>query len=168
MSVDAGVDVTRLVHLIAWREVRVDAVDASGTRIVERDQNMLRGNVRRHMDRARRQPYRRTVLRQTAALRIDAQRGDVMLGADRARTWSTAAGRNIKITSRCVRPGILHARRQCDRLASGQPCTLYIDVPVRQIRPHVCVERDLWGCGLGGSQSGCGHAASDKCQKFRG
>ena len=65
MGEDAGVDRTRLLHLFARREVRVDAVDAHRARIVERDQNIRGWNVGADVDRAGRQPYRCTVRRQT-------------------------------------------------------------------------------------------------------
>ena len=80
MGKDAGVDRTRLLYLFAGREVRVDAIDVHRARIIERDQNIFRGNVRADVNRARRQPYRRTVRAQSATRRIDGKRGDVMLG----------------------------------------------------------------------------------------
>src|SRR5262249_21003144 len=100
MGEDAGVDRARLFYLFSWRKVLVDAVDAHRAWIVERDQNILRGNVRADVDGARRQPYRRTVRCQSATHRIDGKRGDVMLCPGRAITWSAAAGRNIKIAFR--------------------------------------------------------------------
>src|SRR4051812_18386796 len=45
MSVDARIDRTGLLHLVAKREILVDAIDAYRTRIVERDQDVLRRNV---------------------------------------------------------------------------------------------------------------------------
>ena len=111
MGEDPGVDGARLLHLFTGREVLVDAIDAQRARIVERYQDILRRDVRGHVDRARRQPYRCTVRRQSTTPRIDAERGDVMFSPGRAITWSAAAGRNIKIASRYVRPGVLHGRR---------------------------------------------------------
>ena len=43
---DAGVDRARLLHLLAGREVLVDAIDAQRARVVERDQDVLRRDVR--------------------------------------------------------------------------------------------------------------------------
>src|SRR5262245_5572821 len=54
---DAGVDWTGLSHLLTRREVFVDAIDAHGTRIVERYQDVLRRNVRAHVNGTRRQAY---------------------------------------------------------------------------------------------------------------
>src|SRR6202030_3024957 len=109
MGEDAGVDRARLLYFFAQRKVLVDTVDPHRARIVERYENIFRRNIRAHMDGARRQPYRRTVRRESASCRADAKRADVMLGTCRAITWSAAAGRNIKVASRYMRPGILHA-----------------------------------------------------------
>ena len=79
MGEDAGVDRSRLLYLFAWGEVRVDAIDAHCARIVERDENVLRRNVRADVNGARRQPYWRTVRRERATHRVDGKRGDVML-----------------------------------------------------------------------------------------
>ena len=92
------------------------------------------------------------------ARRIDAERGDVMLGPGRAITGSAAAGRDIQIASRCMRPGILHAGRQRDGLSLDQLRARDIHVIVRQIGPDVCIERDLSGRRLSGSQSGAATA----------
>ena len=165
MGEDAGVDRARLLHLFARREVLVDAVDAQRARIVERHQDVLRRNVRGHVDGARRQPYRLAVLGESAARRIDAERGDVMLGPGRAITGSAAAGRDIQIASRCMRPGILHARRQRDRFSLDQRRARDIDVVVREVGPDVGIERDLPGRLLGGSQSGRGDAAGGERQE---
>src|SRR4029077_4192649 len=80
MGEDTGVDGARLRHLFAGREVLVDAVDAHRARIVERDENIFRWNVRADMDGTCRQPYRCAVRRESATGRIDAKGGDVMLG----------------------------------------------------------------------------------------
>src|SRR5712672_1499485 len=107
MGEDGGVDGARLGHLFAWRKVLVDAVDPHRARIIERHQNILGGNVRTDVDRARRKTYRFAVRRQSATFGVDAKSGDVMLGTGRAITRSAAAARNIKISSRYMRPGIL-------------------------------------------------------------
>ena len=57
MGKDAGVDRSALHHLLARREVFVDAVDAKRTRIVERHQNVLGRNVRADVDGTGRQRY---------------------------------------------------------------------------------------------------------------
>jgi hypothetical protein len=64
-----------------------------------------------------------------------------------------------------MRPGILHARGQRNRLALDQLRARDIHVVVREIGPHVCVKRDFSGRRLGRSESRCGHAACDKGQK---
>ena len=162
MGVDAGVDGARLLDLVARREVLVDAVDAHGTRIVKCYQDILRRNVGAHVDGARRQPYRRTVRRQSATRRIDAERGYVMLGPGRRGTWCAAAGRHIKIASRCMRPAILHGRRQRDRRTLDQLRTRDIHVVMREIGSDICIERELVGRRLGRSQPGRGNAACNK------
>jgi hypothetical protein len=162
MGEDARVDGTRLLYLFSGREVRVDAVDAHRARIVEGNQNIRGWNVRADMDRTRRQRYRCTVRRQRASRRINGKCGEVMRGSLRAVAGGAAAGRYIEIASRRMRPGILHGGRQCDRLTLRQlrGCDTY--VVMREIGAHVCVERDLLGVRLGGSESRCGHAACDK------
>ena len=162
MGEDAGVGRARLLYLFAGREVRVDAVDAHRARIVERDENIFRRNVRADVNRAGRQPYRRTVRCQSATRGIDGKCGDVMLGPSRTVTWGAAAARDIEIASRCMRPGILHGRRERDRLTLDQLSTRDIDVVMCEIGAHACIERDFLRRRLGGSQSRCGHAACDK------
>ncbi len=162
MGEDAGVDGARLGHLFARRKVLVDAVDAHRARIIERHQNILGGNIRADVDRARRKAYRFAVRRQSATFGIDAKSGDVMLGAGRAITRSAAAGRNIKIAPRRMRPGILHARGQRDLRALDQLRARDIYIVMREIGSDICIERGLLRRLLGGSQSRCGHAACDK------
>jgi hypothetical protein len=137
MGEDAGVDRARLLYFFAQRKVLVDAVDPHRARIVERYENIFRRNVGTDVDGARRQPYRRTVRRESATRRVDAKRGDVMLGPGRAITWSAAAGRNIKVASRYMRPSILHAGRQGDRRLLDQFRTRDIDIVMRQVGADV-------------------------------
>src|SRR6516162_4335230 len=115
------------------------------------------------MDRTRWQPYRCTVRRQRAVLRINGERGDVMLGPRRAVTRSAAAGRNVKMASRDMRPGILDTSGQPDRATLDQ-FARDIDVEVRQFGSDICIERDLLRRRLGGRWVGHGGlpARSDK------
>src|ERR1700720_331690 len=143
MGEDAGVDRARLLYFFTRRKVLIDSVDLHRARIVERYENIFRRNVGTDVDGARRQPYRRTVRRESATRRVDAKRGDVMLGPAPAITRSAAAGRNIKVASRYMRPGIWRARRQGDGLSSDQFRARDIDIVMRQVCPDVCIERDL-------------------------
>src|SRR5258705_345719 len=59
---DTGVDRARLRHFVAGREVGVDPIHAQRARIVERDQDVLRGHGRAHVDRPSGQPDRLAVL----------------------------------------------------------------------------------------------------------
>src|SRR5262252_10569650 len=149
MREDAGVDRARLLDLFAWRKVLVDTVYPHCARIVERNQDILRWNVGACVDGPRRQPYRCAVWRESASCRVDQKRGDVVLGPGRAITGSAAAGRNIEIASRYMRPCVLHGRGQGDRLTLDQLRAGDINVVVSQISPNVCIERDLVGRGLG-------------------
>ncbi len=162
MGEDAGVDGARLLHLVARRKIRIDAVDTHRARIVKRHQEMFRGHVRGQVDGTRRQPYRCPVRGESAAGRIDAQGGDVMLRPGSARAGSAAAGRHIQIASRDMRPGILHARRERDRLTLEQRGARDIHVIVRQIGPDIGIERDLLGRRLRDRPSRGGQAAGDK------
>ena len=77
MGEDAGVDVARLLHLVARRQIGIDAVDPHRTRIVKRHQEMFRGYVRvRWMGRVG--SYRCPV-RVSAPLAGSMKGGDVML-----------------------------------------------------------------------------------------
>jgi hypothetical protein len=69
---DAEIERSRLWHLLARCPVGVDAIDPQRARVVERDEDELRGNVGRHVDRARRQRDRRTVRGERTARGIDA------------------------------------------------------------------------------------------------
>ena len=100
--------------------------------------------------------------RERAARGIDAERGDVMLGPGRAVAGSAAAGRDVQIAPRDMRPGILHARGQRDRLSLDQRRARDIDVVVREIGPDVGIERDLARRLLGESQSRARHATRDE------
>src|SRR5215471_15803876 len=162
MGEDAGVDRPGLLHLVAGGKILVDAIDTHRARIVERYQNILGGNVCADVYRARREPYPCTVRCQGASLRIDAKGGDVMLSPSRAVPGSAAAACDIKIASRCVRPGILHAGRKRDRLTLDQLRAWDIDVVMRKIGPNVCVERDPLGRRLRGSQSRRGNTTCDE------
>jgi len=152
MSKDAGVD-RALLDLFARPKVLLDAVDAHCARIVERDEKVFRRNVGADADRARRQPYRFAVRGKRTTCRVDGKCGDVMVGPLGAVTRSAAAGRDIEIAPQCVRPRILHSRRQCNRLSFGQLRTGDIDVVVGQIGPDICIERDLAGGRLSRSSS---------------
>ena len=85
-----------------------------------------------------------------------------MLRPGSALAGSTTAGRHIQIASRDMRPGILHARRERDRLTLEQRCARDIHIIVRQIGPDIGIERDLLGCRLCDRPSRGGHAAGDK------
>ena len=162
MSEDAGVDGTRLLYLVARRKIWIDTVDTHRARIVKRHQEMFRGHVRGQVDGTRRQPYRCPVGGECPAGWIDAQGGDVMLRPGSARAGSAAAGRHIQIASRDMRPGILHARRERDRLTLEQRGARDIHVIVRQLGPDIGIERDLLGRRLRDRPSRGGQAAGDK------
>src|SRR5215475_516619 len=89
----------------------------------------------------------------------------MMLGTSRPITRSTAAARHIKIASRSMRPGILHGRGQCDRLALDQLRARGVNIVVREIGSHIRIERDLVRRRLGRRQFGHGNAACDKRQE---
>src|SRR5215831_7379653 len=165
MSEDAGVDRPRLLHLFSRRKILVDAIDPHCARIVERDQNIFGGYIGADVDWAGRQPYRYTVRRQRASRGINGECGDVMLGSLGPVAGGAAAARYIEIASRRMRPGILYGCRQRDRLTLDQLRARDIHVVMREIGPDICIERDLLGHLLGGSQSRCGHAACDKRKK---
>ncbi len=166
MREDAGVDGSRLLHLFPGRKVLIDAVDAQRARIVERNQDKFRRDVGADVDGARRQRYRFAMRRQRAARRIDVKRGDVMLGPGFAVTGRAAAGRNVKISSRHMRPGILHARRQRDGGTLDQRGSGDIDVVVREIGTHVGIERDFPGdslCPRHVRRGGCARNQRHEC-----
>jgi hypothetical protein len=96
---------------------------------------------------------------------VDAERGDVVIGPGFAITGSAAAGCDIQITPRRMRPGILHARRQRDGFSLDQFRARDIDVVAREIGAHICVKGDLLGCRLGGGHSGRRNAAGDHRQQ---
>src|SRR6266545_7355576 len=110
MGEDASVDGAWLLHLVARRKIRIDAVDTHRTRIVKRHQEMFRWHVCGQVDGTRRQPYRCPVRGESTAGRIDAKGGDMMLSPGSAIAGSAAAGCHIQIASRDMRPSILHAR----------------------------------------------------------
>src|SRR6266850_523005 len=64
-----------------------------------------------------------------------------------------------------MRPGILHPGRQRDCFSFDQLRARDIDVVVREVRPHICIKRDLPGRLLGGSQSGRGDATGGERQE---
>ena len=151
------------VHLLAGREILVDAVDAHRTRVVERDQNIFGGDVGARMDRAHRQAYRLAMLFQGAGRGIDREGGDVMLGAGAPVSGRAAAARDIEIAVRGMRPGVLHARRQRHRFALCQRHAVHIHVVMREVGSDIRVKRDLARGRLlrrrqfGRRQTGCGH-----------
>jgi hypothetical protein len=67
----------------------------------------------------------------------------VMVSSLRAVAGGTAAARDIQIPPRCMRPGILHGRRQRDRLALDQLGGREIDVVMREVGSDVRIERKL-------------------------
>ena len=85
------------------------------------------------------------MLRERAGRGIDAKCGDMMVGARGSVTGGAAAGRDIKVAPRYMRPGILHARRQRDRPLLDQRRARDIDVVVRELGSHVRIQRDLVG-----------------------
>ncbi len=161
---DAGVQ-RALLHFLSRREVLVDAVDVERARAVERHQDVLRRDIQRHVDRAGRQAYRLAVLRQRTARRVDAKRGDVMLGSGLAVTGSAAARRDVQIAPRDMGPRILHARGQRDRVPPDQRCALHVHVVVRELGPHVGIERHLARGLLRGGQAGRGDTAGGERQE---
>ena len=102
----------------------------------------------RHVDRARRQPNRLAMRRQRAARRIDAERADMMLGAGGAVARRAAARRDVQITPRDMRPGILHAGRQRDAFACSQGQCVHVDFVAREHRADIGVQRHFAGLGL--------------------
>jgi len=162
MREDASVDRAWLLHFLAGREVGVDPIHAYRARIVERDQDVLRGDVRGHVDRPSGQPDRLTVPGERATGGVDAKRGDVMLGPRRSVSGCAAAGRDVQIPPRDVRPGVLHASGQGDGGALGQRGARDVDVVMREIGPDVGVERDLARLRLGERDSRCAHATRDQ------
>ena len=66
VPVDAGVDRLWLTHFVTGGRVWIDAVDPDRARIAEGDQQVIGGNVGRHVDRSGRQRYRLAVWRQRA------------------------------------------------------------------------------------------------------
>ena len=83
MRVDAGVDRFRLVDLRTRRRIGIDPVDPDAARIAERDQQVLGGNVGRHVDRPGRQRDRSAMRRQCPGNRVDAKRGHMVFVAGR-------------------------------------------------------------------------------------
>jgi hypothetical protein len=162
MREDAGIDRSRLLHFLAGREVGVDPVHAERARIVERDQDVLGGDVRGHVDRPRGQPDRLAMLGEGAADRVDAKRGHVMLGARRSVSGRAAAGRHVQIAPRDVRPGVLHAGGQGNGGALRQRGARDVDVVVREIGPDVGIERDPARLRLGERGSRRAHAGRDQ------
>jgi len=102
------------------------------------------------------------MLRERAADGIDAKRGNVMLGPGRPVSGRAAAGRDVQIPPRDVRPGVLHARGQGDRRALGQRGARDVDVVVREIGSDVRVERYLARLLLGERDPRCAHAPRDE------
>lgn len=80
---------------------------------------------------------------QCTTRRINGERGDMMIGPLRAVTRGAAARRNIKIAPRSVRPGILHPRRQRNRLPLDQLRAGDVNVVMGQVSPDICIERDF-------------------------
>ena len=74
VPIDAGVDRLGLRDLHARRHVGVDAIDLQPARIAERDKDVLRGNVERHVDRPGRQGDPFAMRRQRARFPIDVPR----------------------------------------------------------------------------------------------
>src|SRR5439155_16601240 len=120
----------RLLHLFARREILVDAIDAQRAGVIERDEDVLRRDVGRHVDRPRRQLDGLAVLRQRAGRRIDPERSDVVLGAGGTVARSAAARRDVEIPPPRVRPRVLHARRQLDAAFPDQLGLVDVDVVV--------------------------------------
>ena len=97
MRVDSGIDLARLLYFLARCEVLVDAIDPHRTRVVERDENVLRRDIGADVDRAPRQPYRRAVRRKGAGFGIDGEGGDMMRRALPAITRGAVAAGDIEI-----------------------------------------------------------------------
>ena len=166
MGENAGIDRAGLLHLFARAEILVDAVHPHRARIIERDEDVLRRNVGAHVDGPGRQLYRLAMLRESTGLRIDRERGDVVLGPLPAITGLAVAARDIEIAPRCMRPGILHARRQRHRVALDQLRLGDINVVMRQIGADIRIQRHLLRRGLlRGSQARGRDAAGDQRQK---
>src|SRR5262249_32033652 len=119
MREDAGVDRSRLLHFLAGREVGIDSIHAQRARIVERDQDVLRWDVRGHVDRTGGQPDRLAVLGEHATGGVDAKCGDVMLGPRRSVSGCAAAGCDVQIPPREVRTRALYAIDQAHVSALG-------------------------------------------------
>jgi hypothetical protein len=117
------IDLVGLADLFPETAVRVRAVDLHSARVGQRDENVLGRDVGGELYRAGRQGYRIVELRQGAGRRIDRQRGQEMITADKATAaGGTVAAPDIQPVPRGMRPAILHIRRQRDRTAPGQ-CT---------------------------------------------
>ena len=134
VAVNAGVDRPRLLDLLARGHVGIDPVHPDRARIAERDQQVLGGDVGRHVDRPGRQRDRIAVRRQRARRRIDAERRHVMLVAGRAHPRRAVARRDIEMPARGVRPGIMDIGRQCHGAAPDQRSSFDIDTRIGSIR----------------------------------
>src|SRR5207245_10095820 len=106
MREDASVDRARLLHFLAGRKVGVDPIYAQRAWIVERDQDVLRGDVRGHVDRPSGQPDRLTVLGERASGGGCAKRGWRVVGPRRAGPGGPAAGTRARVSPCDVRPGV--------------------------------------------------------------
>ena len=140
---DPRINRPRLRDLVARRRIGVDAIHADRTWIVERDQHELRGHVGRHVDRSRRQADRCAMRTQRASRRIDRQCGHVVRVSGRPHARRAVAGGDIKEPPRGMRPGILHVRRQADRVTARQRRGSHIHIVMRQLRPDIGIQRNL-------------------------
>ena len=137
------VDRAGLLHFFARRVVLVHAIDVKRTRIVERDEDVLRWYIRRHVDRPRGQTYRFAVLRERPGRRIDAQRRDVMLRPGFAVSRCAAARCNVKKAFGNMRPGVLHTGRQAYGASLRQRRIFDVHVIVREVGTDVGIERNF-------------------------
>lgn len=151
-----------LRHLGARREVGIDAIHLQRARRIERDEDVPRLLVERHVDGPRGQPYRIADGTQRTGLGVDLVRGDRVIG----RTRPVGAGRRIQVAPAAMRPAILHdAAGRLDRIARGQRGVFDINIVVREHRPHVGIQRQLAGLALCSGNARDGNAGGSKRQK---
>ena len=158
---DTGVD-RRLLDLRTWREIRVDPIDPQRAGVIKGHQQVLRGNVGGHMNRAGRQPDRFSVQAQGATRRVNAVCRHMMIGARRTVARGAAAGGDIKIFSRHMWPAVLHAGGQTHRVAPNQRGVGDVNIEMHQLFTDVCVQRNLARTRLRMGKAGNNHATGNE------
>ena len=149
MPVNSHVQPWRLFHLRSNGPVRLDPMNSHAAGIVIGGEHMRAGDVRGHMNRARRQRCGLAVRKQGPGGWIDSKRAQPVLAAARRRAvrreiaGPAVAPGNIKVLLRRMLRCFLHICRKCQRTPLDESRAIDIHVILREFSAHGGVQHHL-------------------------